>query len=109
MSMLLLVGQVVNVFEAPKGTNKETGESFGGNPRVQILAENQLQNGDTKLDLVNLSVENEAAYKSLKGHKIAVPVGAYVNKGIVAFYALKGALPQRHAGVASGNTAGGAA
>jgi hypothetical protein len=101
MSMLLLVGQVVNVFEAPKGTNKETGESFGGNPRVQILAENELQNGDIKLDLVNLSVENEAVYKSLKGQKIAVPVGAYVNKGIVAFYALKGALPQRHDGVVS--------
>lgn len=102
MSMLLLVGQVVNVFEAPKGTNKETGESFGGTPRVQILAENELQNGDTKLDLVNLSVENESLYKGLKGKTIAVPVGAYVSKGIVAFYALKGALPNVYqaAGVA---------
>lgn len=102
MSMLLLVGQVVNVFEAPKGTNKDTGESFGGNPRVQILAENELQNGDTKLDLVNLSVENESLYKGLQGKKIAVPVGAYVNKGIVAFYALKGALPSVYPATAAG-------
>jgi hypothetical protein len=109
MSMLLLVGQVVNVFEAPKGTNKETGESFGGTPRVQILAENELQNGDTKLDLVNLSVENESLYKGLKGKKIAVPVGAYVSKGIVAFYALKGALPSVHAGAGGADTAGRAA
>lgn len=54
MSMLLLVGQVMNTFEAPKGTNKETGEQYGGTPRVQIMAENELQNGDKRLDLVNL-------------------------------------------------------
>lgn len=105
MSMLLLVGQVMNVFEAPKGTNKETGETYGGQPRVQIMAENELQNGDKRLGLVDLTVEDENLYRSLVTKRVAIPVGAYVNKGAVAFYALKGARPVQHAGVASGDTA----
>lgn len=95
MSMLLLVGQVMNTFEAPKGTNKDTGEQYGGTPRVQIMAENELQNGDKRLDLVNLSVDDQTLYDSLKGQRVAVPVGAYVNKGVVAFYALKNTKPQK--------------
>lgn len=95
MTMLLLVGQVMNTFEAPKGTNKETGEQFGGTPRVQIMAENELPNGDTRLDLVNLSVQDQTLYDNLKGQLIAIPVGAYVNKGAVGFYALKNAKPQK--------------
>lgn len=98
MSMLLLVGQVMNTFEAPKGVNKETGETFGGTPRVQIMAENELQNGDKRLDLVNLSVDDQTLYESLKGIRVAVPVGAYVSKGSVAFYALKGAKPSKMTG-----------
>lgn len=105
MSMLLLVGQVMNVFESPKGTNKETGEAFGGQPRVQIMAENELQNGEKRLDLVNLTVEDEKIYNALKGQRVAVAVGAYVSKGMVAFYALKGVKPQRFAGAAAGDTA----
>lgn len=105
MSMLLLVGQVMNVFEAPKGTNKETGESYGGQPRVQIMAENELQNGDKRLGLVDLTVEDENLYRSLVTKRVAVPVGAYVNKGAVAFYALKGAKPVPFAGTAGGGAA----
>ena len=104
MSMLLLVGQVMNVFEAPKGTNKETGETYGGQPRVQILAENELQNGDKRLGLVDLTVQDESLYRSLVNKRVAIPVGAYVNKGAVAFYALKGARPALHTGAAAGDT-----
>lgn len=104
MSMLLLVGQVMNVFESPKGTNKETGEAFGGQPRVQIMAENELQNGEKRLDLVNLTVEDEKLYKGLTGQRVAVPVGAYISKGIVAFYVLKGVKPQRVTGAGGADT-----
>lgn len=105
MSMLLLVGQVMNVFEAPKGTNKETGETYGGQPRVQIMAENELQNGDKRLGLVDLTVEDETLYRSLLNKRVAIPVGAYVNKGMVAFYALKGARPAAYGGGAADTVA----
>jgi hypothetical protein len=105
MSMLLLVGQVMNVFEAPKGTNKETGETYGGQPRVQIMAENELQNGDKRLGLVDLTVEDENLFRALLSKRIAVPVGAYVSKGSVAFYAIKGAKPVPFAAPVAGGGA----
>lgn len=94
MSMLSLMGQVMNVFESPTGKNKETGEAFGGKPRVQILCKNTLPNEETRLDLVNLTVEDEKLYKSFVGKWIRVPVGAFVNGGVVAFYALKNESPE---------------
>lgn len=97
MSMLLLVGTVMNTFEAPKGVNKTTGETYGGKPRVQVMAENELQNGETRLDLVNLTVDDQTIYDALKGTRVAIPVGAFVNNGAVAFYAVKGSKPQRMA------------
>lgn len=104
MSMLLLVGQVMNVYEAPKGVNKETGEAYGGKPRVQLMAETELQNGDKRLGLIDLTVEDEKLYQGLQGQRVAVPVGAYVNKGTVAFYALKNAKPQRANGGGGADT-----
>lgn len=94
MSMLSLMGQVINVFESPTGKNKETGEAFGGKPRVQILCKNTLQNDETRMDLVNLTVEDEKLYKGFQGKLIRVPVGAFVNGGIVAFYAIKNEAPE---------------
>ena len=35
MSMLTLNGTVANIYEAPKGVNKETGEAYGGQHRIQ--------------------------------------------------------------------------
>ncbi len=94
MSMLSLTGQVINVFESPTGKNKETGEAFGGKPRVQILCQNMLQNDETRMDLVNLTVEDEKLYKGFQGKRIRVPVGAFVNGGTVAFYAIKNEVPE---------------
>lgn len=94
MSMLYLVGQVINVFESPQGKNKDTGEIFGGKPRVQILCKNTLQNDETRMDLVNLTVEDEKLYRDMRGQNIRVPVGAFANGGVVSFYALKNEKPE---------------
>ncbi|WP_200918401.1 hypothetical protein [Jeongeupia sp. HS-3] len=94
MSMLTLNGQIINVFEAPKGVNKSTGEAFGGKPRVQILCKNMLQNDETRMDLVNLTVEDERPYKALQGKLVSVPVGVYVVNNAPGFYAIKNEAPR---------------
>lgn len=91
--MLTLNGTVQNVFQSPKGINKE-GKEYGGQDRVQILAETELQNGETRLELVNLTVTNSGSYESLKGQQVRVPVGVFASGRSVAFYALKGAEPE---------------
>lgn len=91
MSMLTLNGKVVNVYESDKGVNKTTGESFGGQSRIQLLCENHLKNGETKIELVDLTVDDATKYRKAIGTPVTVPVGVYVSAGRAAFFALKGA------------------
>ena len=91
MSMLTLNGLVQNVFNSPESKDKATGEVRPGSTRVQILAENVLQNGEKRFDMVTLKVQAGEVYRKLIGKKIRVPVGAFVpeNSREILFYALK--------------------
>jgi len=90
MSMLTLNGTVANIYESPHGVNKTTGESFGGQHRIQIMCQNTLQNGERRIELVDLTIEDVALYRQAMGKLVQVPVGVYVSSGRPAFYALKG-------------------
>lgn len=94
MSMLTLNGQIINVFDTPESTDRKTGEIREAKFRIQIMAENELQNGQKRFDLVNLSVDRPDVYKPLRGQFVRVPVGAFVNGSSVQYYALKGATPE---------------
>lgn len=94
-AMLTLCGSVARVFQAPGGTDKKTGEAFEGGPRVQLLAEIPLKNGEARLDLVTLSTDQPEAFRELVGRWVRVPVGVYTIKGgAVGFFALKGQVPE---------------
>lgn len=90
MSMLTLNGVVQNVFRMDASTDKKTGEVRPAADRVQIMAENTLQNGEKRIELVTLKVESGDAYRKLVGRSVRVPVGAFVSGSAVQFYALKG-------------------
>jgi len=94
MSMLLLNGTVLNVFDTPASTDKETGEIRPAKHRVQVMCENTLQNGQVRMDLLNLSVEDIELYKKAISKPVRIPVGAFVSGSAVQFYALKGQKPQ---------------
>lgn len=93
MSMLTLNGQIINVFETPKGTNKE-GTTYGGQPRIQIMAENELQNGQKRIELVNLTVDSISHFKPLVGQMVRIPVGVFVQDKTPNFYMLRNAKPE---------------
>lgn len=88
--MLTLNGIVQNVFRTEATTDRKTGEVIPARDRVQVMAENVLQNGEKRMELVTLSVETGDAYRKLLGRSVRVPVGAFVSAGAVQFYALKG-------------------
>lgn len=92
-AMLTLNGEVLNVFDQAASTDKTTGEIRPAKSRVQIMAENELQNGQKRHELVNLTVEDPTLYRQLQGRQVSVPVGAFVASGAVLFYALKGQKP----------------
>jgi hypothetical protein len=94
MAMLTLNGQVINVFDQPSYTDKKTGEVLPAKHRVQIMAENLLQNGSNRMELVNLTVEDITPYQKLIGRSVRVPVGAFANGSSIQFYALKAHSPE---------------
>ena len=93
MSMLTLNGTVLNVFDTDASTDKKTGEIRPASTRVQIQAENTLENGQKRFDMVTLKVHNGDHYKKLVGKPVRVPVGAFVANGSILYYALKETPP----------------
>ena len=89
MAMLTLNGTVQNVFSKPASTDKETGEPRPASDHVQILAENVLETGEKRLDMVTLKVHAVEAYRKLMGQRVSVPVGAFVSGKNIQFYSLK--------------------
>jgi hypothetical protein len=89
MSMLTLNGVVQNVFTKPASTDKATGEVRAATENAQILAENILESGEKRLEMVTLKVHAGAVYRKLIGQAVRVPVGAFVANGTIMYYALK--------------------
>lgn len=89
MSMLTLNGLVLNVFDTPAKSDQKTGEIRPASTRVQIQAENTLENGQKRFDMVTLKVGDGEHYKKLVGKPVRVPVGAFVANGSIMYYALK--------------------
>lgn len=88
MAMLTLNGIVQNVFDTPESVDRKTGEVRPAATRIQIMAENVLQNGQKRMDLVTLKVKDAKPYLALVGKLVRVPVGAFVSGSAVQFYAL---------------------
>lgn len=87
--MLTLNGVVQNVFTKPASTDKATGEVRAATENAQILAENILESGEKRLEMVTLKVHAGAVYRKLIGQAVRVPVGAFVANGTIMYYALK--------------------
>lgn len=95
MAMLTLNGIVQNVFNKPESIDKKTGEVRPATNHAQILAENVLESGEKRLDMVTLKIHSVDTYRKLVGQAVRVPVGAFVNGSNIQYYSLKNEpLPQ---------------
>jgi hypothetical protein len=90
MSMLTLNGTVLNVFDTPEKKDPKTGEIRPAATRVQLSAENTLENGQKRIELVTLKVDKGDTYRALIGKAARIPVGVFASGSTVLFYALKG-------------------
>ena len=95
MSMLTLNGTLTNIFHTPAKTDPKTGETRPASVSAQVLAENTLESGEKRFEMVTLKVHAPDAFRALVGKPVRVPVGAFVADGQVRYYALKNdAQPQ---------------
>lgn len=90
MSMLTLNGIVLNVYDMPSRTDKKTGEVIPATTRIQLQAENTLQNGQKRIEMHDLKVTNGDPFRKLLNRPVRVPVGAFPVGNSVQFYALNG-------------------
>lgn len=78
--MFMLSGKLINIFETPKGKDKD-GHEYGGDFKLQILHENTLRNGEKRADLVELTVSDTLPYKDKLNATVSVPVAVSVWQG----------------------------
>ena len=95
LSMFTVTGQVLKTFIQPGGVDKETGEVGPASAKVQIMGEMPVPGGDSRLDLITLTVEHKKTYEDLKGKRIRVPLGFFAPaKGNIVYYIAKGGQPE---------------
>jgi len=94
MSMFTVSGQVINVFDQQGKVDQETGEVTPTTPRLQLLGNMPMPNGETRMDMITVKVENKQAYEQLKGKDIRLPIGVFSpSKGQIVYYVPKGSKP----------------
>lgn len=95
LSMFTVTGQVLKTFVQPGVVDKETGEVGKTSIKVQIMGEMPVQGGDSKLDLITLTIENQKTYDDLKGKKVRLPLGFFApQKGNIVYFVPKGSVPE---------------
>lgn len=87
--MLTLHATVLNVFQAPEGTNRE-GQAYGGGFKVQLQGVNILRNGESRIDLITLGAKDPKPFQDNLGREVVVNVGAFVTGKSIQFY-----IPER--------------
>jgi len=94
-SMFTVTGQVLKTFIQPGMVNKETGEVGKASVKVQIIGEMPVQGGDSRSDLITLTVEDRKTYDDLKGKDIRVALGFFApQKGNIVYFIPKGSKPE---------------
>ena len=89
--MFTLNGQVIHVFESPKGVNKQTGEEYGGQDKVQILGDIPVGENQFKKEIVTLTTNLGEKLTGAIGRPVSCPVAFWAKADKVGFYIPKNA------------------
>lgn len=94
-SMFTVTGQVLKTFIRPGQVDKETGVLSQPSLKVQIMGEMPVQGGDSRFEMIDLTIEHESDYKPLAGKRVRVPLGFFApNKGNIVYFIPKGSKPE---------------
>lgn len=95
MSMFQVSGVVLHVYDSPAAVDKKTGEvTREEKPKVQLLGDIPLPNGQFRCDMITLTCEDKGEFEALKGRKVTVPLGMFSPaKEQIVYFIPKGAHP----------------
>lgn len=92
MSMLSMTGQLIHIFESPKG--EKDGKEYGGQDKLQVLGQVALPNGESKNELITLTTHNKSHFSDCVGQNIRVPIGIFAQAKSVTYFIPKGSKPE---------------
>lgn len=91
--MIELTGTVVNTFATPPGKNKK-GEDYDSKDKIQVIGEFPMPNGEVRMELVTLTVDDLSEYIQHINKKIRISVGVMATGArSVLFFVRKGSSP----------------
>lgn len=91
--MIELTGTVVNTFATPAGKNKK-GEDYDSKDKIQVIGEFPMPNGEVRMELVTLTVDDLSEYIQHINKKIRISVGVMATGArSVLFFVRKGSSP----------------
>lgn len=95
MSMFQVTGLVLHTYDAPAAVDKKTGEvTREEKPKVQLIGDIPLPNGQARYDMITLSCEDRAEFEALKGRKVSIPLGMFAaGKDQLVYFIPKGCHP----------------
>lgn len=95
--MLQITGKVVNVFTQEGGTSKD-GTEYAERHKVQLMGEMALPNGDIKMDLMDLTIDDLTDWTDKQNKTVSIDIGAFApSKGSIIYFVSKGSKPQLRA------------
>ena len=98
--MLQITGKVINVFTQDGGKNKD-GTEYAERHKVQLMGEMALQNGDVKMDLMDLTIDDLADWNDKQVRRYqSISAHLHLAKGNIIYFVSRGAKPQLTGGAA---------
>ena len=95
--MLQITGKVINVFTLDAGKDKD-GKEYTERHKVQLMGQVALPNGDVKMDLMDLTVQDLSDWNDKQGKTVSIDIGAFAPaKGNIVYFVSKGSKPQLRA------------
>jgi hypothetical protein len=84
---IIIEGMLLSIYKSNDFKDKETGEVSHGKHKLQLLVENELQNGSVKNEMQDVSIPDARVkeYEAQIGKKVQVKCD-FVTKGQINFY-----------------------
>lgn len=92
--MLQISGKVINVFTQEGGMSKD-GKEYDERHKVQLMGQVALPNGDIKMDLMDLTIQDLSDWNDMQGKDVSIDIGAFAPaKGNIIYFVSKGSKPR---------------
>lgn len=89
--MLSLRGVLVNTFTSPAFNSKtaQNDDEKPEKPKLQVLGDVFLKNGEMKKELLTVSIPDLSPYEGKEGTEVIIPVGAFSpQKGSIVYFGI---------------------